>query len=89
MIRPSFVCALFQFDCTTFSFVVPIKKYCYVLKNSFLVKKLFQIVDTTSRKGGGTFLVPMNGGIWTMCVSLEGILNSSLQKLFSAYTEKP
>lgn len=33
-----------------------------------------QIEDTSHRKGGGggTFLVPMNGGIWTMCVSLEG-----------------
>ncbi|KOB69290.1 Uncharacterized protein OBRU01_17115 [Operophtera brumata] len=30
-----------------------------------------QIEDKSHRKGGGTFLVPMNGGIWTMCVSLE------------------
>ncbi|XP_041978672.1 uncharacterized protein LOC121732770 isoform X1 [Aricia agestis] len=28
-------------------------------------------VEDGNRKGGGTFLVPMNGGIWTMCVSLE------------------
>lgn len=36
---------------------------------------LLQIEDTNSRKGGGgTFLVPMNGGIWTMCVALDGIL---------------
>ncbi|XP_072931528.1 uncharacterized protein [Epargyreus clarus] len=38
-----------------------------------LDEKLAKIEDTSSRKGGGasTFLVPMNGGIWTMCVSLE------------------
>ncbi|XP_049868895.1 uncharacterized protein LOC126368785 [Pectinophora gossypiella] len=28
-------------------------------------------IEEPGRKGGGTFLVPMNGGIWTMCVSLE------------------
>ncbi|CAG9786030.1 unnamed protein product [Diatraea saccharalis] len=36
-----------------------------------LDEKVVKIEDTGSRKGGGTFLVPMNGGIWTMCVSLE------------------
>ncbi|KAG6462210.1 hypothetical protein O3G_MSEX013118 [Manduca sexta] len=37
-----------------------------------LDEKVAKIEDTTNRKGGGgTFLVPMNGGIWTMCVSLE------------------
>ncbi|CAG9093806.1 unnamed protein product [Plutella xylostella] len=29
------------------------------------------IEDGSRRNGGGTFLVPMNGGIWTMCVSLD------------------
>ncbi|RVE51621.1 hypothetical protein evm_003753 [Chilo suppressalis] len=34
--------------------------------------KVVKIEETGNRKGvGGTFLVPMNGGIWTMCVSLE------------------
>ncbi|XP_026729292.1 uncharacterized protein LOC113494953 [Trichoplusia ni] len=36
-----------------------------------LDEKVAKIEDTSNRKGGGTFLVPMNGGIWTMCVSLE------------------
>ncbi|XP_026487163.2 uncharacterized protein LOC113394167 [Vanessa tameamea] len=36
-----------------------------------LDEKVVKIGDSHSRKGGGTFLVPMNGGIWTMCVSLE------------------
>ncbi|XP_063618957.1 uncharacterized protein LOC134791745 [Cydia splendana] len=36
-----------------------------------LDEKVAKIEHTGHRKGGGTFLVPMNGGIWTMCVSLE------------------
>ncbi|CAG9584835.1 unnamed protein product [Danaus chrysippus] len=36
-----------------------------------LDEKVVKIEDSNQRKGGGTFLVPMNGGIWTMCVSLE------------------
>ncbi|XP_045772221.1 uncharacterized protein LOC123872120 isoform X2 [Maniola jurtina] len=39
--------------------------------NWMLDEKVVKIEDTNSKKGGGTFLVPMNGGIWTMCVSLE------------------
>ncbi|CAK1596412.1 unnamed protein product [Parnassius mnemosyne] len=30
-----------------------------------------EIEEPSHRKNSGTFLVPMNGGIWTMCVSLE------------------
>ncbi|XP_028163697.1 uncharacterized protein LOC114355191 [Ostrinia furnacalis] len=38
----------------------------------FLDDKVAKIEETGhNRKGAGTFLVPMNGGIWTMCVSLE------------------
>ncbi|KPI93080.1 PREDICTED: uncharacterized protein LOC106118897 [Papilio xuthus] len=33
--------------------------------------KVAKVEGANNRKGGGTFLVPMNGGIWTMCVSLE------------------
>ncbi|CAH2036859.1 unnamed protein product, partial [Iphiclides podalirius] len=33
--------------------------------------KVAKIEEANNRKGGDTFLVPMNGGIWTMCVSLE------------------
>ncbi|XP_060803052.1 uncharacterized protein LOC106142399 isoform X3 [Amyelois transitella] len=34
--------------------------------------KVAKIEDTSHKKSGpATFLVPMNGGIWTMCVSLE------------------
>lgn len=36
-----------------------------------LDEKVAKIEDPNNRKAGGTFLVPMNGGIWTMCVSLE------------------
>ncbi|XP_059048591.1 uncharacterized protein LOC131843851 [Achroia grisella] len=36
-----------------------------------LDEKVAKIEDASNRKGGSTFLVPMNGGIWTMCVSLE------------------
>ncbi|XP_053608058.1 uncharacterized protein LOC128673916 [Plodia interpunctella] len=33
--------------------------------------KVAKIEDTSHKKAQATFLVPMNGGIWTMCVSLE------------------
>ncbi|XP_075973801.1 uncharacterized protein LOC142975044 [Anticarsia gemmatalis] len=36
-----------------------------------LDEKVVKIEDSSNRKGGGTFLVPMNGGIWTMCVALD------------------
>ncbi|XP_048482862.1 uncharacterized protein LOC105385026 isoform X2 [Plutella xylostella] len=36
-----------------------------------LDEKVAKIEDGSRRNGGGTFLVPMNGGIWTMCVSLD------------------
>ncbi|XP_038212102.1 uncharacterized protein LOC119832513 [Zerene cesonia] len=38
-----------------------------------LDEKVVKVEDTSKKKGGGgsTFLVPMNGGIWKMCVSLE------------------
>ncbi|XP_028027101.1 uncharacterized protein LOC114240669 [Bombyx mandarina] len=36
-----------------------------------LDEKVVKVDDPNNRKGIGTFLVPMNGGIWTMCVSLE------------------
>ncbi|KPJ08832.1 hypothetical protein RR48_07892 [Papilio machaon] len=41
--------------------------------------KVAKVEVANNRKGGGgTFLVPMNGGIWTMCVSLEGMQNLSI-----------
>ena len=45
----------------------------------YSIVSFFQIEDPSHRKGGGTFLVPMNGGIWTMCVSLEGRSSNILQ----------
>ncbi|CAK1596410.1 unnamed protein product [Parnassius mnemosyne] len=36
-----------------------------------LDEKVAKIEEPSHRKNSGTFLVPMNGGIWTMCVSLE------------------
>ncbi|KAJ2937883.1 hypothetical protein O0L34_g18706 [Tuta absoluta] len=36
-----------------------------------LDEKVAKIEEPGRKGGGGTFLVPMNGGIWTMCVSLQ------------------
>ncbi|XP_050683557.1 uncharacterized protein LOC126978621 [Leptidea sinapis] len=36
-----------------------------------LDEKVVHIEDVNNKKSKGTFLVPMNGGIWTMCLSLE------------------